>query len=142
MLAGSNVMSYYPAFIHYEVDHAHSVFFPDLPGCYSAGDTLDEAFANAREALAFHIEGLREDKLTIPKPSSLDALKKNAEFGEDFANENVTLIRVPLLENKVKPKRINISLNPTLINAIDQAAKEQGMTRSAFLASAALQHLG
>jgi len=134
------LMTYYPAFVHYEPGHAHSVFFPDVPGCFSAGDTLDECFANARKALAFHVEGLREDGLDIPPPSSLDALKANEDFADDF--KEATLIRVPLLENVVAPKRVNISLSPSLLSAIDQAAKEQGMTRSAFLASAALQRLG
>jgi len=133
-------MTYYPAFIHYEPDHAHSVFFPDVPGCFSAGDTLDECFANARQALAFHMEGLTEDGLDIPKPSSLDELKANKDFEDDF--KEATIIRVPLLMNIAAPKRVNISLDQGLLSAIDQAAKEQGMTRSAFLASAALQRLG
>lgn len=133
-------MAFYPAFIHYEEGHAHSVFFPDVTGCFSAGDTLEETFVNAKQALSFHFEGLREDGLPIPQPSSLDALKANGEYEDDFAN--ATLIRVPLVETHAKPKRVNISLTPSLLNAIDQAAKEQGMTRSAFLASAALQRLG
>lgn len=133
-------MTYYPAFIHYEPGHAHSAFFPDVPGCFSAGDSLDACFANARAALAFHMEGLTEDGLDIPQPSSLDDLKANKNFEDDF--KEATLIRVPLLMNIAAPKRVNISLDKGLLSAIDQAAKEQGMTRSAFLASAALQRLG
>ena len=48
----------------------YSAYVPDLPGCMSVGDTLEEVKAEIREALEFHFEGLREDGLPIPKPSS------------------------------------------------------------------------
>ena len=48
----------------------YSAYVPDLPGCVSVGDTLDEAKAEIREAIAFHLEGMRQDGLPIPKPSS------------------------------------------------------------------------
>ena len=59
---------------------------------------------------------------------------------EDLADAEI--VRIPLVIDIVSPKRVNISLSPSLLEAIDQAAKEQKMTRSAFLASAALQRLG
>jgi predicted RNase H-like HicB family nuclease len=48
----------------------YSAYVPDLPGCVSVAETLDEVKAEIREAIEFHIEGLREDGLPIPKPSS------------------------------------------------------------------------
>jgi predicted RNase H-like HicB family nuclease len=48
----------------------YSAYVPDLPGCVSVGDTLDEVKAEIREAIEFHLEGMREDGLTIPQPSS------------------------------------------------------------------------
>ena len=48
----------------------YSAYVPDLPGRVSVGDTLDEVRAEIREAIAFHLEGLRQDGLPIPKPSS------------------------------------------------------------------------
>jgi len=47
-----------------------SAYVPDLQGCASVGDTLEEAKAEIREAIAFHLQGLRQDGLPIPKPSS------------------------------------------------------------------------
>jgi predicted RNase H-like HicB family nuclease len=47
------------------------VSFPDLPGCVTAGSTLDEAREMAAEALALHLDGLEEDGVAIPAPSSL-----------------------------------------------------------------------
>ena len=48
----------------------YSACVPDLPGCVSVGDTLEEVKAEIREAIEFHLEGMREDGLPIPKPSS------------------------------------------------------------------------
>ena len=47
-----------------------SAYVPDLPGCIATGDTLDEAEARIREAIAFHLQGLRADNLPIPPASS------------------------------------------------------------------------
>jgi len=48
----------------------YSAYVPDLPGCVAAGATLAETEAAIREAIAFHLDGLREDGLPIPAPSS------------------------------------------------------------------------
>ena len=50
--------------------HNFSAYSPDLPGCVTTGATEDEALANMREAIAFHLDGLREEGLPIPRPSS------------------------------------------------------------------------
>jgi len=47
-----------------------SAYVPDLPGCVSVGDTPEEVRAEIREAIEFHLEGMREDGFPIPKPSS------------------------------------------------------------------------
>lgn len=48
----------------------YSAYVPDLPGCVAAAETLDEIKELMREAIEFHIEGLREDGLPIPAPST------------------------------------------------------------------------
>lgn len=48
-----------------------SAYVPDLPGCVSTGDTLEEVESNIREAIAFHLDGLREDGLPIPAASTV-----------------------------------------------------------------------
>ena len=48
----------------------YSAYVPDLPGCIASGSTVAEAEAQIREAIEFHLEGLREDGLPIPPPSS------------------------------------------------------------------------
>ena len=54
-----------------EAEGNYSAYVPDLPGCVSTGDTVEEVEANIREAIRFHLDGMREDKLAIPEPKSL-----------------------------------------------------------------------
>jgi predicted RNase H-like HicB family nuclease len=49
----------------------YSAYVPDLPGCVATGATVEEVDAQIREAIEFHLEGLREDGLAIPVPDSL-----------------------------------------------------------------------
>ncbi len=49
----------------------YSAYVPDLPGCVTTGATLEETERNMREAIAFHLEGMREDGLPIPMPSTV-----------------------------------------------------------------------
>ena len=48
----------------------YSAYVPDLPGCVATGSTIEEVENEMREAIAFHIEGMREDGLAIPEPTS------------------------------------------------------------------------
>lgn len=57
----------------------YSAYSPDLPGCVSTGDTLEETERNMREAVEFHIEGLRLEGLEIPYPSSSPSYVEVAE---------------------------------------------------------------
>ncbi len=51
-------------------DGNYSAYVPDLPGCVATGSTPDEVEQNIREAIRFHVDGLREDGLPIPQPTS------------------------------------------------------------------------
>jgi predicted RNase H-like HicB family nuclease len=53
-----------------EAAHNYSAYVPDLPGCVATGETVEEVEAQIRDAIAFHLEGLREDGLPVPHPSS------------------------------------------------------------------------
>ncbi|MDO8838957.1 MAG: type II toxin-antitoxin system HicB family antitoxin [Parvibaculum sp.] len=125
----------YVAMVHKEEDTGYGVSFPDFPGCIAAGDTLTEALVDAANALAFHVAGMREDDGPIPAPRELDEIVADPELAED--REGAFLTLVPLIEDRGVSKRVNISLDPGLLEAIDEAAKDRGMTRSNFLASAA-----
>ncbi|WP_295580928.1 type II toxin-antitoxin system HicB family antitoxin [uncultured Lamprocystis sp.] len=47
-----------------------SAYVPDLPGCIATGDTVEEVAEEIKEAIAFHLEGMREDGITPPAPKS------------------------------------------------------------------------
>ncbi len=109
------------------------VFFPDLPGLASAGDTMDEAMRNALEALCGHVAALRDDGDPVPPPRSIDAIFSQPT--DDI--EGCLLVAIPLLETGGAQVRVNISGSRFEIDAIDAAARRRGLTRSAFLLQAA-----
>jgi predicted RNase H-like HicB family nuclease len=67
-------MTYYIGIVHKDADSDFSVWFPDFPGCVSAGRDLPELHRMAGEALAFHVEGMLEDGEKIPEPSTLETV--------------------------------------------------------------------
>ena len=54
-----------------KTENNYSAYVPDLPGCIATGQTIEETEKEIREAIEFHIEGLREDGLVVPQPSSI-----------------------------------------------------------------------
>ena len=88
-------MTYYIAIVEEEEGKAIGVWFPDLPGCISAGDTLDEAMLNAAEALELWAEAMIESGQKIPAARSLTDLKKDPEIAQDLARSMVALIPFP-----------------------------------------------
>ncbi len=129
-------MRQYIALIHKDPDSDYGVSFPDLPGCISAGTTLDEARTMAEEALAFHVEAMIEDGEAIPEPSSLEAVMADRE------NRGGVAVLVPLRSGPVKAVRVNITLPEDVLAKIDAYAETHGMNRSGFLARAALREMG
>jgi predicted RNase H-like HicB family nuclease len=93
----------YIGLIHKEEASDYGVSFPDLPGCITAGRTLDEARAMAEEALALHLEGLVEDGERVPEPSSLSEIMSLAENREAVAILVPPGVRVPA--GRVTPPR-------------------------------------
>jgi predicted RNase H-like HicB family nuclease len=88
-------MTNYVAIVEDEESRAVGVWFPDLTGCISAGDTLDEAMLNAAEALELWAEAMIESGQKIPPPRSLTDLKADSEVVLDLANFMVALIPFP-----------------------------------------------
>lgn len=129
----------YIAFIHKDPDSVYGVSFPDVPGCISAGDTLDEAVRNAVEALSGHVRVLEAEGDPVPAPRDFDAIMADSELAED--REGAMMTVVPLLRDRGSTTRINVSIDLGLLEAIDAAAAARGQTRSAFLASAARREI-
>jgi len=76
-------------------DKAIGVWFPDLPGCFSAGDTMDEALLNAPEALVLYAEAIEESGRTMPRARTLFELKQDPAFADEARGHLVAIVQVP-----------------------------------------------
>lgn len=124
-------MAYYIALLRKEPGTVYGVDFPDFPGCVSAGETLEEARRNAAEALKLHIAGMLEDGEVIPEPVTLDAVMADPE------NSDAVAFLVGIDQEPTRSVRVNITLPESELIRIDQAARQRGLSRSAFLLRAA-----
>ena len=88
-------MPHYVAIIEDAGPDDVSLWFPDLPGCISGGDDIDEALENAPEALAFYAHELIEDGRELPPPRTLGELKADPEFADDLRKHTAVLIEWP-----------------------------------------------
>ncbi len=119
----------YPAIVE-RAGHAFSVFFPDLPGLTSAGETVEQAMLNAEEALAGHLLVGAQHGDEAPQPTSITDIPADPEIDEVAR----ILVRA---EAPGRAIRINITIDEGLVAAIDKVASN----RSRFLAEAARQAL-
>lgn len=117
-------------------DGSYGVVFPDLEGAAAMGKSIDEALVNAAEALGDFIGHLRREGLPIPPPRSVELLRADPEVAGALRAGSF-LSSVPVIVETARPVRANISLDAGLLEAIDAEAGRTGLTRSAFLASAA-----
>ena len=86
------MMTHYVAIVEEEPSKAVGVWFPDLPGCFSAGDTVEEAMLNAREAVSLWAETLKRDGRPIPPPRTVAQLKADPASASDLKSYLVALI--------------------------------------------------
>ncbi len=122
-------MKYYYAIVHKDADSAYGVHFPDLPGCFSAADDLNDVVPNAVEAMELWLEDQPE-----PDASPIERIRDLAS--EDLAS-GAFLVLVPRVTTSGKLARVNLSLDMGMLAAIDAAAASRKLTRSGFLAEAA-----
>ncbi len=116
-------MTSYVALIHKDKGTEYGVSFPDLPGCISAGTTIDEAIQMAREALALHLEGMIADGEVLPVPSGAEAIRAN----EDAADAILALVDVP---DDAKVERINLTVPKLSLARFDSYAARHSFNRS------------
>ena len=125
-------MKLYPVIIHKDRKSAFGVTVPDLPGCFSAGATLDEALRNVQEAVEVHLYG--ED--IAPEPTEVDRWKSDPRFREAYV---VSLAPVDLSFMKDVTVRVNITARKSELAIVDRAAKRAHMDRSAYLVVSAIE---
>lgn len=123
-------MTYYIGIVHKDADSSYGISFPDLPGCFSAGENLGELERNAIEAIELFLDG--EDPAVFPA-SEMTAIR-TALPNDD---RDAMLMAVPFVRSGGRTVRVNFTVDAATLAAIDQAAKRRNLSRSAFLVSAA-----
>lgn len=115
---------------------AWGVVVPDLPGCFSAGDTLEEAMIQAEDAITGWIEAAIDDGQAIPSPTHIEELRA---AHPEFEGWTWALVKVDpaMLDDTLE--RVNISLPRRVLHRLDARAKSTGETRSGFIARMAIE---
>ena|SRR5437868_2871138 len=126
----------FPIAIHKDDGSVYGVTVPDIVGCYSHGETIEDAIRNAREAIGSHIETLVEIGEDVEFTcSAIEELAKK----EEFAGAVWALADVDITKLDTRPERINVSLPRFVLHKIDSYVERRHETRSGFLARAALE---
>jgi predicted RNase H-like HicB family nuclease len=116
---------------------AWGVVVPDLPGCFSAGDTADEAYANAKIAIEAWINTALDNGDIIPKARPMEALMQDSEYkGWAWG-----VVDVDLADFEDTIERVNITLPRRVLTQIDRYTERRHENRSSFLLRAALESM-
>ena len=124
------IKEYIALFEYADGEKGFSVVFPDLAGCYSAGDDYDDAVRMAHEALSLYADGNEY----MPGPRTLEQIRKEwADWNEWEKKYKFLVGKVALYPMKTESQRFNVIMPSNLVARIDRVARN----RSAFLSSAA-----
>lgn len=127
----------YPIFIHKDENSDYGVIVPDLPGCFSAGSTIEEAIHNAHEAIECHLEGLLLDNESIPLNKPVEQHLDDPDLKDGV----LALVEIDISKISGKTTRINVSLPERFLEQIDEYTKQHGGNRSGFLVDAAMNYM-
>jgi predicted RNase H-like HicB family nuclease len=123
--------------IHRDPDSDYGVSVPDLPGCFSAGDSAEDALTQAQEAIELHLEGMLADGEPIPPLTPFETLQKKRAYRGGAWH----LVKIDPSKLAGKAKRINVTIPEKLLTQIDKAAETSRTTRSGFLTTAAMEKI-
>jgi predicted RNase H-like HicB family nuclease len=127
----------YPVVLHKETHTEYGVTVPDLPGCFSAGATVDEALTAVVEAIECHLEGMLLDGEAIPTPQPIEQHHNNPDYRDGLW----ALVNVDMTKLSGKARRINITLPERVLSLMDKYTTEHGETRSGFITQASLAYI-
>ena len=131
------ITMFYPVVVHKDPDSDYGVSIPDLPGCISAGATLNEALEAAKDAIECHIEGMLIDGESVPIGGEVDRYRQDPEWTDGIWG----LVQVGLSKLSGKSRHVNITLPERLLSQVNRFALSHGDTLSGFLAHAALEYM-
>lgn len=127
----------FPVVIHKDPESDYGVTVPDLPGCFSAGETVDLALTAVVEAIEAHLEGMLLDSEPVPIPKTIEFYKDEP----DFAGGIWAIVSVDISRLSGRSKRVNVTIPERLLSLMDQFAAERGETRSGLIAQATIEYL-
>ncbi|MBP1764547.1 MAG: HicB like antitoxin of bacterial toxin-antitoxin system [Firmicutes bacterium] len=124
----------YPA-IFEKTDTGYSVMFPDLPGCFTVGVNLHDAYEKAREAMGLHLWGFERDGDPFPKASSIDTLQ------EVYVGALFGLVEVALQEYREKLETRSVKKTLTIPYYLNKLAEKRKINFSRTLQAALKREL-
>ena len=127
----------FPVVIHKDPDSDYSVTVPDLPGCFSAGYSVEDALQEVVEAIELHLEGMLVDGESLPKPLPIET----HQLDPNYADGIWAVVTVDLNKISGETKRINITLPERVITMMDRYATAHGKSRSGLIAEAAVEYI-
>lgn len=132
---------FYVGVVERGLNGSYGVYFPDLPGCVSAGMSLEETIDGGREALALHLEAMADHGIAIPEPTKPEAFDADEFEGSDVHSLINYLVETDERPEREPAQRLNITMQKRLVERVDAAAAEFGFDRSGLLSVAARQWL-
>ena len=127
----------YPVVIHKDKNSDYGVTFPEIPGCFSVGTSIEEALTMSQEAAECHIEGMLLDSEPIPVPTSIESHRENPDYKDGLW----ALVDIDISKLSLKAKRVNITIPERLLNTVDNYARNHGETRSGLLSQAVTEYM-
>ncbi len=109
---------------------AFGIAVPNLPGCFSAGDTLDDALDGAKEAVAAWVDAALDVGTPVPAPSRLEDVRRLP--GHEGWTVGVIELDPALVDDSIK--RVNITLPKRVLRRLDDLAATRHQSRGAFIA--------
>ncbi len=119
--------------LHSDDGQRYGVTVPDLAGCFSAGDSIEDALESVKEAIELHLEGLLEEGEDMPNLAPIS----RHQASPDYSGGVWAVVEVDTSDFEGEAEQINVTLPKLLIKRIDDYARGKHLTRSVFLADAA-----
>ena len=122
-----------PVVLHSDDNQHYGVSVPDLTGCFSAGDSIEDALESVKEAIELHLEDLLEEDEALPTITPISQHQHNP----DYANGIWAIVEIDDNALNIETEQIAITLPKPLIRRIDAYAYQKHLTRSNVLIEAA-----
>lgn len=130
----------YPIFIFKTISGEFDGYFPDVDGCFFAGDTLEDAVNDAETAFGVHMEALTERGKHVPAPQDPAIYLGDTRLIED--NGFLAMVDIDPAKYESKAQKFNLTLPANLLTAVDRYIKQSGnKNRSAFFADLARKEI-